>query len=325
MSNPVTISLSGSKTIGEVDLDTDQITGEGGPADPRLKLPLKIMLYTRPAGAMLALTELACSLHSKSPTFENNQIGPTMTVNLKSGFPFRGLPGTPSPMTQEVRFRLGQAVIAQFERQRLQQVDHAFYAYLRLQPTVAWLRQEGDPVLDEPGASGFPPQQKNLFTRLDYCWDAKIGDLAVQVPASVWVQQVLPGLGYDQLRLVEIALPVADGLLPTEIIGYYDAARRHFDLGNYRDAIAGCRDVRNAVERHLAATPAHRVGDVVADRLGLAVDAPQRAILNATWEALRLATNAAHHIPAGPRLMEADARMSLHLTAILLEYIAQLR
>lgn len=126
------------------------------------------------------------------------------------------------------------------------------------------------------------------------------------------------------MRYAEIRLPTS-GLFPAAILDYYDSARWHFDLGNYREAVASCRDVRTAVERHLAATQAHPVSAIAVERLGLAADAPQRGILAAAWETLRVTTNEGHHIPGGPRLTEADAQMCLHLTAIVLEYLALLR
>ncbi len=40
VSNPVSISLTGTRIIGEVSLDGARVIGEGGWADPRLMLPL---------------------------------------------------------------------------------------------------------------------------------------------------------------------------------------------------------------------------------------------------------------------------------------------
>lgn len=324
VSNPVSISLTGTRIIGEVSLDATRVIGEGGSADPRLMFPLQITLNPSPAGTVLVLTELTCSLHLNAPAFEQNQIGLAQTVRLMFGFSCRAVPGGSASCLIQARLPLSQALLAQLERRRQQDPVHAFSACLRLQPAVAWLEQTGNTTPDDFGEHPFKHQQFGPFSRLAYFWYPQVGDLTVQIPASVWVQQVLPGLGYDQLRVVEITLPVGD-LFPAAIIGYYDTARQHFDLGNYREAIASCRDIRHAVEQHLAATQARPVSVIAAERLGLTVDAPQRGILTAAWETLRVATNEAHHLPGGPRLTEADARMCLHLTAILLEYLAQLR
>ncbi len=270
------------------------------------------------------MTEVTCSLHLTAPASEQNQIGLAQTIKLMPGFTCRAVPGGPSRGQIQARLPLSQALITQLERRRQQDPEHAFSAFLRLQPTVAWLEQTGNTTPDDFGEHPFKHQQFGPFSRLAYFWYPQVGDLTVQVPASVWIHQVLPGMGYDQIRYVEIKLPTS-GLFPAEILGYYDTARRHFDLGNYREAIASCRDIRNAMERHLAATQAHPVSAIAVERLGLAADAPQRGILAAAWETLRVATNEAHHVPGGPRLTEADAQMCLHLTAIVLEYLALLR
>jgi hypothetical protein len=324
LSNPVSISLTGTRIIGEVSLDDTRVTGEGGWADPRLVFPLQITLNPSPAGASLAVTEVTCSLHLTTPASEQNQLGLAQVVKLTYGFTCRAILGGPSKGQIQARIPLNQALIAQLERRRHQDSQHVFSASLRLQPTVAWLEQTGNTTPDEFGEHPFMHQQFGPFSRLAYFWYPQVGDLEVRIPASVWIQQVLPGLGYDQVRYAEIRLPESS-LLPTEILGYYDTARRHFDLGNYREAVASCRDIRNAVERHLGATQAHPVSAIAVERLGLTADAPQRAILAAAWETLRVATNEAHHVPGGLRLTEADARMCLHLTAIVLEYLALLR
>jgi len=324
VSNPVSISLTGTRIIGEVSLDDTRVLGEGGWADPRLMFPLQITLNPSPAGASLAVTEVTCSLHLTTPASEQNQLGLAQAIKLMYGFTCRAVPGAPSKGQIQARIPLNQALVAQLERRRQQEPEHVFSASLRLQPTVAWLEQTGNTTPDEYREHPFMHQQFGPFSRLAYFWYPQVGDLSVQVPASVWVQQVLPGLGYDQVRFAEIRLP-ASGLFPSAILDYYDSARRHFDLGNYREAVAICRDVRTAVERHLASTQAHPVSAIAVERLGLATDAPQRAILAAAWETLRVATNEAHHVPGGPRLSEADAAMCLHLTAIVLEYLALLR
>lgn len=324
MSNPVSISLTGTRIIGELSLDESRVAGEGGWADPRLVFILQLTLNPAQSGASLVVTEVTCSLHLASPASEQNQLGLAQTVNLVYGFTCRAVPGGPSRGQIQVRIPLNQAALAQLERQRALDPEHAFEATLRVQPRIAWLEQTGNTTPDELGEHPFRNQQFGPFSRLAYFWYPQVGDLSLRVAASVWIQQVLPGVGYDQVRSVEVRLPTS-GLLPPEILGYYDTARRHFDLGNYREAMSSCRDVRNAVERHLAATQAHPVSAIVVERLGLAADAPQRAILAAAWEMLRIATNEAHHVPGGPRLAEADARLCLHLTAIVLEYLALVR
>ena len=240
MSDHVSISLTGTRIIGEVSLDDIRVTGEGGWADPRLVLPLQIMLNPTPAGSSLAVTEVTCSLHLTTPASEQNQIGFEHTITLMRGFPCRAVPGGPSRSQIQARIPLSQTLITQLEQRHQQNPEHAFSACLRLQPTVAWLEQTGNTTPDDFGEHPFKNLQCGPFSRLAYFWYPQVSDLAVQAPASVWVQQVLPGLGYDQVRYAEIRLPTS-GLFPAAILDYYDTAHRHFDLGDYREAMAICR------------------------------------------------------------------------------------
>jgi hypothetical protein len=151
-----------------------------------------------------------------------------------------------------------------------------------------------------------------------------IDDLFAQVPASIWVDRVLPPLGFSSLRLIEIALPMANSLLPEDLLSSFDFARRDYDLGKYRECIQRCRDVRNGVEHSLGATKQHPVADVIGDRLGLPADAPQRAYLRNTWAGFADLTNAAHHLSTVQGMLRADAHVCLLTVALLLEYISQL-
>jgi hypothetical protein len=114
-------------------------------------------------------------------------------------------------------------------------------------------------------------------------------------------------------------------MFPESLLPIFDAARRDYDLGSYRECIQKCRDVRHAVERHLGATNASPVATVIGDRLGLPTDAPQRAFLRHTWIGFTDLTNASHHLSTVQGMLRADAHVCLLTAALLLEYICQLR
>ncbi len=168
MSTPVSISLTGTRIIGEVSLDDTRVIGEGGWADPRLVLPLQITLNPSPAGASLAVTEVTYSLHLSTPASEQNQIGLSQAVKLMPGFTCRAVPGGSCRGQIQARISLSQALIAQLERRRQQEPEHIFSASLHLQPTVAWLEQTGNTAPDEFGEHPFMHQQFGPFSRLAY-------------------------------------------------------------------------------------------------------------------------------------------------------------
>ncbi len=193
---------------------------------------------------------------------------------------------------------------------------------------MAWLRETGNTIgrTGRPnGPSGELPIELGMYSRVALFWTTKIEPLSLQVPASVWVEQVLPGLGYDRLRLIEVALPLANDLVPATALAPFDGARRDYDLGNYRECIEKCRYVRDAVSTHLGTTKVRLLGDIVVERRGLPEDAPQRGFLNHLWQGWWDMTNAGHHVPTPHAFTRADAHMCLMTTAIILEYLGTVR
>jgi hypothetical protein len=316
-----------NRRIGTITLDEQRVRGEGGAYDPHIILPLSIVMEPQPSGAMLALTELRGSLHLTSPCFPNNQIGPSATLSLLENMSCRSSIHASAPGQIEVRLPLTEPLIASLEEHRHRHPEGNFEAYLSLHATVAWIAGTGNLLPKEAGLLQGHPLDQSLgpFSLLAPLWYPRIGDLSVRIPASVWVDQVLPPMGFSSLRLVEITLPTANGLLPDGLVASFDAARSDYDLGNYRECIQKCRDVRNAMEHHLGATQQHPVADVIGDRLGLPADAPQRPFLRNVWTGFADFTNASHHLSTVQGLLRADAHVCRLLTALLLEYINQLR
>ncbi len=89
------------------------------------------------------------------------------------------------------------------------------------------------------------------YSRVIVFWGARIVDFPVQVLAERWVKQVLPELGLNSLRLVEVALPTPGGFYPELAPTSFDEAQQGYDPGNYRACIEKCRYVRHAIEEHV--------------------------------------------------------------------------
>jgi hypothetical protein len=326
MSNPVEIRV-GSQYIGQVALQNNLVTGEGGPHDARLVFPLTVMLHPRPLNQALALLDVSCSLHLTGSASDQNQIGPTITMHLaREQVRVRTFQKVPANSGFEVRLPLSQPLLTLIEAHRHEADDKAFRAYLRLAPTIGWLYEIGN----SGGVDGTPEapmdqldQTLGLYFKFAQLWTSQIADLSVDVPATAWVQKVLPGLGLDRLRLLEISLPEAGGLVPDGVVAHFDAARRDYDLGNYRECIEKCRYVRDALTQHLGTTRDKQLGDVVADRRGLSPDAPVRSFWNGIWRGTWDMTNAGHHVLVPQPFMAADARACLMAVTLILDYLGQ--
>lgn len=314
----------GTNVIGEITLNENQVRGEGGPYNPRLVVPVEVNLHQRPAAQTIAITSLAYTFYygEISPS---TRVGEPVMRDLTAGFPARSNPQGPSRSRQEMQFQASEAMIIQMEAHRHRSPDTSFQGWLTVSASIAWMLPAG----------GEAPGPHNLRPIPDYPFDMTMGiclsvapflgtsvdNLSIRLPAAIWIDNVLPGLGLDHLRLLEIALPRVGGVVPAEVIPHFDAARRDYDAGRYRECIQKCRDVRNLIEKHLGASKGHPVGDAVADLAGLPLLQDQRRFLNQCWVALVDLTSAAHHQTA---YSTADARACLLLTAVLLEYLQML-
>lgn len=328
------IRLGGMYGVGSVELIENRVTGEGGPHDPRLVLPLQVRMEPASTDRMLALTQLTCSLHLVvlgTATHPGNQHGPSTTTDLSSGLHCRSLASVGEGYIFDVRIPLAQPHVAKLEAWRHSTGGKDFTGTLHLSGKVAWVYQTGGSMsslmkpLDASKLDGelFPPGA-GMYSTFAYFWDTRMDDLPLHVPESTWIENVLPGLGLDRLRLVELALPTIGGLLELETVQTFDAARREYDSGRYRECIEKCRYVRDGIHECLGATRERPVAKVIGDRLHMASNAPQRAFLRDAWKSLVDLTNAAHHPTQARLLMPSDARACLLVVAVLLEYLQAL-
>lgn len=310
--------------IGEISVDLEQVRGDGGPHSPRLVVPIEIVLHQRPVAQALAVTGLALTLHAGEIN-PITQIGQPVACDLSHGFPARSSPDAPSRTVQYVHFPLTEASIALIEHHRHRAPENMFQGWLKASVSVAWLFAAGG---EAPGPRSLRPFPDYPFdVNMGICvglapfLETRIENIALWVPASTWINKVLPGIGLNHLRLVEMFLPRVGGALPAEIIPHFDAARADYDAGRYRECIQKCRDVRKPIETLLGAKKSRPVGDALADVLGAPLPEDQRSFLNQWWNALVDFSSAAHHQTT---YTQADARACLLLTATILEYLQSL-
>lgn len=328
------IMVGSSHSVGTIECSGEHVTGEGGPVDPRLVVPLVVRLHRRPVAEQVAVLGFRISLHLAPPSSsldDRNSIGPVVTTVGPSpvgtvNLPFLSLPDGIIDYHCAVRIPLTLAHITQLERFRHQAPNKILAATLRIVPEVAWVLAVGNSISipNREEAAPLPnPFSSMMGMLVTYAHFWSVGACAVPltVSSSAWITNVLPGLGYDSLRLIEIRLPPTGGALPSSIGSFFDDARRDYDAGRYRECIEKCRDVRNAIEQYLGATTKDHIAKVIGDRLGWTASAPQRAYLKGMWDGFAALTNAGHHIPAALQLTETDARTCVLTTATLCEYL----
>lgn len=105
----------------------------------------------------------------------------------------------------------------------------------------------------------------------------------------------------------------------------FDAARREFDNGRYRECLQKCRDVRHEVEKllHARNSEGQRVADRLAQRGLIPGDSLQWRFLDGVWAATAGLTSGAHH-NADLTFTAREARAALLITAVLVEFVSEL-
>jgi hypothetical protein len=309
--------------VGRIRADSARIRSEGGPHNPWLVLPVDIELDPRPKAQQLALVELTASMHLGSPTFSSSQIGSAYRLDLHTGMPLRTVPGGPTSHRVDLRFGITQRQIEYLEDARRSTRRETFALSLSLEGSIVWLRRTYDD--DEMRAAGWPGNIGLASESLPF-WYTGIEGLGLEVEQSSWVRNVLPGLGHDRVRLIEVDLTQ----MPEQGITAerFDEAIREFDEGRYADCIATCRDIRYGWEQALEATKQRPIAKVVAEQLSWPDADWHYLLLDKLWAAFADISNVPHHSVKTPQplpITAVDAKLCLQLTLTLSEYIDRAR
>ena len=319
-----------SNRVGSISIDESQVRGVGTPFSPSLTVPLTIKMTARPMEQKLAVPELWCALSLAQPLSAANQIGPWTRVMNNGAFLAASKTNGETAFGHEVRFPLTPANIEQMEQHRHQAPDKGFEGNLAFRAQVVWVSGIGNgiqtPGQRDPLAIASSPFETGIgpFYTVAPFGQATVSEARFRIAVSEWVDKVLPGIGYNRVRLIEVNLAKLTDLVPEKVITYLNEAFHNFDLGRYRESISSARDVRHALEDSLGATTNRPIADVVIGRLGLPPEDPRRKFLIDAWTYYSKITNAGPHYESGQGVTREDARLCLDVTAAFLEYLGSL-
>lgn len=325
MINEQWLMLGTIRGVGTVSVDGASLRGEGGASNPQLVVPLNVRMSNQPREAMLALVRVRAWLGTEQHVWPGNALCPPAIEDLLASFPVRSLPEGQNSDQVQLRFFLTPHQIEELERRRHAAPGDTSALYLRLEPVVVGLRTFKEMVPGQVPQSGNWAQHFGLYSDLAVFWTASVSPIQIEVELSSWLRTVLPGLGYDTIRLLDVRLPPPLPDSPSAG-AEFDKARRALDAHRYEECVAACRGLLGMWERELDATKDRRVAQVLAERRGLSEDDPRRWFVDALWKASRDVVSTAHH-PEGTsaEFQASDARLILLLTAALSEYVASAR
>lgn len=311
----------GNRGVGSVWVDGGAVRGEGGPCHPQLVVPLTIEMSSTPAEAMVATIWVRGSLLTK-PTPPSLATQP-VTEMLTEGFPARSLPHGATDHTVQLRFFLTTPELEALERHRHTASSDPFMLYLGVEAVVAGLRTHNQINPGQPAEPSAWDRSLGLVSEVLPFWNTRIEPVWVGIEHSTWIREVLPGLGYDRVRLIEIELPPPLPDHPSAA-AEWDKARRAFDERRYGDCVSECRDVLSMWSRQLGVTKARPLAEVIAEKRGWPEGDGRLYFLDAVWKAAIDVVNVPHH-PEGREAVQhfdaADARLMLLLTAAVSVYI----
>jgi hypothetical protein len=319
--NTQAIILYGTRSVGSMHVDSGTLRGEGGPTHPQLVVPLTIEMSVQPESAMIAVTAIKASLSTEQNAPPYKAICSPVEEFLIPNFA-HSAPDVTREHQSELRFTLDPREVEALERHRQSVAAEAFILYLTVKPLVAGLRNFNT-YRSTTDDCEWDRQYGMLSEVLPFWTSSLLQPLWIQVEQSMWLRSVLPGLGYDRLRLLELSFPPPLPDHPSAS-AQFDKARKALDQRRYGDCIQECRGLLNMWEKQYGANTKNLVADVVkGDRRWPDGDI-RRDLLDVLWKEVGDVANAPHH-PEGNVNAESfdgrDARLILLLTAALSEYV----
>ena len=321
--NKQSITVGGTRIVGDVSVDGGAVRGEGGAARPTLVVPLTVQMANMPAGETLALCWLRARLARDPRAAPDQMLAPATTALLTHEFPARSFPRGNTDHVVELHFELTAADVETLEKARQLSTSEIFTLHLKMDAVVGGLK-----TYNQIGAQVESEQvpwetQYGMLSQVLPFWRTDIGATTVTVERSRWVREVLPGLGYEQNRLIEARFPPPLPDHPSAA-REWDKARLALDEQRYSDCVSECRDLLVMWQKQLKATTGRPVAAVIAERRGWSEDDARRKFLDNLWAAAIDIVNEPHH-PEGKAVAQefdaCDARFMLLLTAALSEYI----
>ena len=287
--NPQGIMLYGSISVGSVSVNGGEVRGEGGPVRPRIMVPLTIEMSPQPEDAMVAVVSLTASLGAQAHSSPRQVLCQPVTRLLTNRFPAHS-GTTTNTHTEELRFFLSQAEVEEIETLRHATSTDVFTLFLDLEVTVAALKSYNKSGTEQTSwASGF-----GMFSEVRPFWAVQVQPLQINIEHSVWVREVLPGLGYDRLRLIELTFPPP---LPdsSNAASQFDKAKRALDERRYGDCIDKCRGLLNMWEKQFKAGKNRHVAQIIAEDREWPEGDVRRQLLDTLWKEVGDIANAPHH------------------------------
>ena len=286
----------------EMTVLPDQITAQGNAESPRLLIPVKIdFTPNRTGNANPRESFIVLSISGELSVTDQYFVASQVTMQVS--WPIF----MPNPISVTFFFPLTAETIFYIEKHR--QADLAAQLKITIQVAIKEDVPTGKPNDTVPVIRGFESPQAHQYFKIAH---------------SLWVNQLLPGLGYNAGSLVEI--PAVSILLPKEYAVAKDELReatRYFIANDYDKAVDHCRNAIEPINKELT-----KLRNNVISKSKLAWLKGQYSttynfidgILGGNYSI----SNKSHHTPSFGNFSRAEAETIIGTTTLLLSYFGKI-
>lgn len=289
-------------TPQEITVQSEQITAQGKAESPHLLIPVKIdFTPNRTGNANPKESFIVLSISAELSVTDQNFIASQVTIQVN--WPI--FMHNPTPVT--FYFPLNAVTISYIENHR--QGDLPASLKLTVQVAIQEDVPTSKPDVTRPVIRGFEcPQAHQYFV----------------IAHSLWVNKILPGLGYNAGALVEI--PAVSILLPKEYVIAKDELReatRYFIANDYDKAVAHCRAAIEPINKEFSKIRQNLESKSEFNWLKKHFSATYdyiEAILGSNYTL----ANKGHHPPSFGNFGRAEAETIIGTTTLLISYFGKI-
>lgn len=291
-----------SFVVAELEANPSHVYGTGGPDYPRLMMNLRSNFL--PYGLDQKIGDELLFFSIKAELFINDC--PHRIADTFQPFQY-----------QSVRSRQETSVVLDFplDRYRVEKIeqrrsgDVKIKAVVNVASALNGVPRHGDfAASTQPRLHGF----QNLFCEITFT-----------IPHSVWLQNVLPGLGWGTVQVIELP---SIGLEEFKRMEHaYTALKKGEELfknGDYDQAVGFCRTAIDPVREDLKKLKLEKPNNLGADwaeKIGNSTVEWLTTVLGKTHGV----ANTPHHSPNPGHFTRLDAQMILTVTAAVLAYLGR--
>lgn len=294
----------------QIELEENAITGEGGPDYPRLVIPIKFTLVPdSDNGKTYTLLWLKVNLILNYKKIAESNAEPLAEYSWK----------TASSRVLRIEIPIDFYRLSRIEEKRIGDIE------FRLDGSALIAEHK---EMENEASDG----NRSLEEKIDKFSKGSF-QIEFKILQSHWITNVLPGLGYGKIKIIEV--PIPEKIIPEifqSALVELENAQRYFIEGDYDKVVGHCRTaiefIPNSLPLDLAglSRPSFnvKIKKFLDQHLSNVLSKTKRRALESIIKEVWALTSRAHHATPSKSFNRAEAEAVMLITAALLAYIGKL-